>query len=121
MRFSHLITLAALAVATPVVAQPAPLSPQPGVANANNAAAVRARQQNNMNANDNARYQEDRAAYLTALRRRNRHAAVDAHIQDRRERAYADAMYAWRVQVADCRRGKQSACKAPTPDPANFW
>jgi hypothetical protein len=123
MKFPALLAFAALAVASPVLAQTqAPDTSSPAaVADANNAAAAHAQHQTNMNANEQARYEEDRAAYLTALRSHNREAAVDAHIYDRQQRAYADAMYAWRVQVEDCRRGRRAACNAPTPDPANFW
>ncbi|MDB5714124.1 MAG: hypothetical protein JWO15_1521 [Sphingomonadales bacterium] len=118
MKIFRLVTLAALAIASPALAQ---TSSPAAVAQANNAAAAQANHQANMNANEQARYEEDRAAYLTALRSHNREAAMDAHIYDRQQRAYADAMYAWRVQVEDCRRGIRAACNAPTPDPANFW
>lgn len=118
MKFAHLLTLAAVVATTPALAQN---SSPAAVAEANNAAAAQATQQTNMNANEVARYEEDRAAYLTALRSHNREAAMDAHIYDRQQRAYADAMFAWRVQVEDCRRGIRKACNAPTPDPANFW
>jgi uncharacterized membrane protein affecting hemolysin expression len=118
MKIFCLVTLATLAIAPSAFAQ---TSPPAAVAQANNAAAAQANQQANMNANEQARYAEDRAAYLTALRSHNREAAMDAHIYDRQQRAYADAMYAWRVQVEDCHRGRRAACNAPTPDPANFW
>ncbi|AYJ86803.1 hypothetical protein D3Y57_13625 [Sphingomonas paeninsulae] len=128
MKFSStLLALAALTGASSALAQTAPAptpaeaSAQAGVANANNAAAAQAIHQSNMNAADQARYDEDRAAYIAARRARHHEAAVDAQIYDRQQRAYADAMYAWRIQVADCKRGHQAACKAPTPDPANFW
>jgi hypothetical protein len=120
---STLLTLAAFA-ATPAVAQtspPATADASAGVAHANNAAAAQAVQQSNMNAADQARYEEDRAAYIAARRARRHEAAVDARIYDRQQRAYADAMYAWRIQTADCKRGILKACKAPTPDPADFW
>jgi hypothetical protein len=118
MKFAYLLTLAAVVATTPALAQN---SSPAAVAEANNAAAAQATQQTNMNANEVARYEEDRAAYLTALRTHNHEAAMDARIYDRQQRAYADAMFAWRVQVEDCRRGKRKACNAPTPDPANFW
>ncbi|MDB5702021.1 MAG: hypothetical protein JWL66_2220 [Sphingomonadales bacterium] len=118
MKIYRLATLAALAIASPALAQ---TPPSAAVAQANNAAAAQSDHQTKMNANEQARYAEDRAAYLTALRSHNREAAMDAHIYDRQQRAYADAMYAWRVQVEDCRRGIRAACNAPTPDPANFW
>lgn len=127
MRFSHAIfTLAAFA-ATPAIAQTSATNPpttpeaRAGVANANKAAAAQAVQQSNMNAADQARYEEDRAAYIAARRARRQDAAIDATIYDRQQRAYADAMYVWRVQTADCKRGILKACKAPTPNPADFW
>ena len=40
---------------------------------------------------------------------------------DRRQRAYADAMYVWRMQVRDCERGFQFACNRATPNPADFY
>jgi hypothetical protein len=123
MKLSSLLTFAALAVASPALAQTAPAdnTSSSAVADANNQAAAQAQHQTNMNANDQARYEEDRAAYIAAVRSRHHEAAVDAHIYDRQQRAYADAMYAWRVQVADCKHGRRAACNAPTPDPANFW
>lgn len=123
MKFPGFLTLTALAFASPALAQTtAPDTTSPAaVAEANRVAAAQAQAQTNMNAAEKARYEEDRAAYLTALRNRNRQVALDAHIYERQQRAYADAMYAWRVQVEDCRRGKRAACNAPTPDPANYW
>lgn len=70
-----------------------------------------------LNMSRDARYAADMAAYLDA-----RHiAAADRMRYDRQQRAYADAMAAWRDQVRACRRGYQRACEAPTPDPAAFY
>ncbi len=129
MRISHSLLALTAFVATPALAQTAtpPAVPEAsaaasaGVANANNAAAAQAVQQSNMNAADQARYEEDRAAYIAARRARRHEAVADASIYDRQQRAYADAMYVWRMNTADCKRGILKACKAPTPDPANFW
>lgn len=123
MKFRIAMAFATLAVASPALAQtPAPNTSSPAaVAEANRDAAAHAQHQTNMNATEVARYEEDRAAYIAALRTHRREAALDARIYDRQQRAYADAMYAWRVQVEDCRRGRRAACNAPTPDPANFW
>ena len=43
-------------------------------------------------------------------------AAYDGYWQ-----AYADAMEAWRIQTAACKRGHDRACNAPTPDPADYY
>lgn len=67
-----------------------------------------------------AQYDTDMTAWLDAMHRRdNRIAANDARY-DRQRRAYADAMYVWRMQVRDCERGYQFACNRPTPNPADF-
>jgi hypothetical protein len=130
MRFSYAIIALATLTAAPAIAQTStpstatpPTTPEAraGVANANNAAAAQAVQQSNMNAADQARYEEDRAAYIAARRARRQDAAIDATIYDRQQRAYADAMYTWRVQTAACKRGILKACKAPTPNPADYW
>jgi len=38
----------------------------------------------------------------------------------RQERAYADAMADWRLQVIACTQGKTAACTAPTPNPEDY-
>ncbi len=68
-----------------------------------------------------AQYAADLAAYRAALRAHHREVARDARIADRQERAYADAMRDWRRQVYACKHGSTRACKAPSPDPANYW
>lgn len=70
---------------------------------------------------DQARYEADLVEYRAALAGRDRAIAVDAAVVAKQERAYADAMTAWRIQVADCRRGITAACRAPTPRPADFY
>ena len=67
-----------------------------------------------------AQYESDKAAYEQALREHN-HAvmATDATFVRQRE-AYAMAMRDWRAQVAMCKRGYQSACNLPTPDPMKY-
>lgn len=70
-----------------------------------------------VNANRRAQYAADLAAYDAAARAHSRQSARYA----RQKRAYADAMAAWRVQVAACDRGKTVACNAPAPDPAAFY
>ncbi len=74
-----------------------------------------------MNHDSLARYAQDMANFRDALRVQHRTAVTDKLLYDHQQRAYADAMTAWRNLVADCNNGKRSACTAPTPDPANFW
>lgn len=68
-----------------------------------------------------AQYDADRAAYMNALVAHN-HAVnrTDARYM-RQQRAYADAMAVWRVQVDACKRGHQRACDMPAPNPADFY
>jgi hypothetical protein len=69
-----------------------------------------------VNATNQAQYQSDLDSYGRAVAH---HDAQDARYRQH-QRAYADAMEAWRVQVAACQRGHTVACNAPAPDPANF-
>lgn len=68
----------------------------------------------------NARAEDVYARDMATYRTERRIAAADARLYARQQRAYADAMAAWRLQVEDCRRGRRAACEAPTPDPADF-
>jgi hypothetical protein len=70
---------------------------------------------------DEAQYARDLDAYRAAVRARRQVMAQDAAIEAQHERAYALAMADWRTQVAACEKGKSKACKAPTPDPANYF
>jgi hypothetical protein len=65
-------------------------------------------------------YNADMAAWLDAMRTRDARIAANASHYDRQQRAYADAMYVWRMQVRDCEHGFQFACNRPTPNPADF-
>ncbi len=68
-----------------------------------------------------ADYAADQARYEAAIRARHHTIALtDAHYA-RQQRAYADAMNAWRAQVTACRSGDTRACRSPTPDPAAFY
>lgn len=73
------------------------------------------------NAANQAAYDYDMSIYLDRLRARDAKAATNEATYARNQRAYAEAMHAWRVQVYDCNRGIIAACRAPTPDPANFF
>jgi hypothetical protein len=131
-----LALLGSAATATAQTAPPAPAtsgaekdvnSPDVAAANQDVAAQAAARQSAvaEVNADTQAsadtQYAADLAAYREALRAHHREVARDARIADRQERAYADAMRDWRRQVYACKHGSNRACKAPTPDPANYW
>jgi hypothetical protein len=73
------------------------------------------------NADSVAQYNDDMAAYRTAVQAQHRDSMHDAAHYAHQQRAYADAMRAWRHQVRACNRGSNAACRAPTPDPAQFW
>ena len=64
----------------------------------------------------------DRRAYMAAVSARH-HRAVNRYDRRyaRQQTAYANAMAAWRRQVAACKRGNRQACKAPTPRVSNFY
>lgn len=72
-------------------------------------------------AGDQAQYELDRQAYMAALVQHDR--AVDRTDARyvRQQRAYADAMAVWRVQVQECKRGHQRACDLPTPNVADYY
>jgi hypothetical protein len=88
---------------------------------ANQAAQARDAANTGVPADAQAAYDYDMANYLTALRARDATAAGNEAQYRAKQRAYADAMRAWRVQVWDCNRGIIAACRAPTPDPAAFY
>lgn len=91
------------------------------VATANADVAADAQQEAAMNAEQKEQYAKDMVSYREAVRAQHRAQAADDRAYDRQQRAYARAMFDWRVQVADCKRGVKAACNAPTPDPANYW
>ena len=68
-----------------------------------------------------AQYDKDMAAYRAAVAANARQRMRDQARYDNQQRAYADAMFAWRLQTAACERGHVRACRAPTPDPADFY
>ncbi|WEK41652.1 MAG: hypothetical protein P0Y64_09390 [Candidatus Sphingomonas colombiensis] len=69
---------------------------------------------------DSAQYAADILAYRQARRAQHRQVARDDARYARQERAYADAMADWRREVDACHHGNNAACRAPTPDPANY-
>ena len=115
--------LAALLIALPGAAAAqtdAVRQPTAAVAGANTdvavAADVSANAQSGAALDAKAQYAADMAAYNRTLDRNDRRQRRYA----RNQRAYADAMAAWRIQVRDCHQGVTAACNAPTPDPAAF-
>jgi hypothetical protein len=70
---------------------------------------------------DQVQYDSDRAAYIAALVQHD--AAVDRTDARymRQQGAYADAMAAWRLQVATCKKGKRKACEMPPPNVADYY
>jgi hypothetical protein len=127
----------AIAAALMGIAATAQAQTAPGKETDNNSAAVAAAnqdvaaqsaaQQQSQAANADAsaaaqaQYDADMASYRAALRARHHAIATDARIADHQQRAYADAMAAWRHQVYVCKHGNNRACNAPSPDPAAFW
>jgi len=76
-----------------------------------------AQAQNDIN---QAEYEADKAAYAAALRQHNREVLATDATFIRQQNAYAMAMRDWRAQAAICKRGYQSACKLPTPNPMDY-
>jgi hypothetical protein len=68
-----------------------------------------------------AQYDLDRQAYMDALVRHD--AAVNRTDvrYARQQRAYADAMAVWRVQVDECKKGHRRACDLPPPNVADYY
>lgn len=85
------------------------------------AASQRQADQSMMNADGQAQYAQDMDAYRRSLRQHNRGVIRDQVRYDHQQRAYADAMSAWRQQVRACHHGNNRACRAPTPNPANYY
>ncbi|ATE65373.1 hypothetical protein [Rhizorhabdus dicambivorans] len=65
-------------------------------------------------------YEADKAAYEQALRDHHRDVLSTDATFIRQQNAYAMAMRDWRAQVAMCKKGYQSACNLPTPDPMKY-
>ena len=65
-------------------------------------------------------YAADKAAYEQALRDHHREVLSTDATFIRQQEAYALAMRDYRAQVAMCKKGYQSACKLPAPDPMKY-
>jgi len=93
----------------------------PGTSSANAGVNGVIQQNQASNAANQAQYQSDLSAYNAAMHAHGHQvASQDVHYAHQ-QRAYADAMEAWRIQTAACKRGHDRACNAPTPDPAEFY
>ena len=68
-----------------------------------------------------AQYDKDMAEYRAKVEANARQSSRDDARYANQQRAYADAMFAWRLQTRACERGHVKACRAPTPDPADFY
>ncbi|WP_375393285.1 hypothetical protein [uncultured Sphingomonas sp.] len=129
MRVLPLFAAAALAAA-PAFAQTSQHTPEhdaasagsaPTTAAANDQIGAVAGAQQTTGADAQAQYASDLAAYDAAVRAQHRATMADEAHWRHQQRAYADAMAAWRAQVAACKAGHERACTAPSPDPAAFW
>ncbi|MEO9131273.1 MAG: hypothetical protein ABI240_08705 [Sphingomonas sp.] len=129
MKVANLAIAAALmciTTAAPAQTAPAPVDPV-AAANQDAAAQIAVRQETQNAARADAvaatqaQYDADMVSYRAALRAHHRAVVADVRIADHQQRAYADAMAAWREQVYACKHGDNRACEAPAPDPAAFW
>ena len=92
-----------------------------GTAALNTQAGSAAQASNSINAANQAQYELDRQAYVTALVQHD-HAVDRTNARAvRQQNAYADAMAVWRVQVQACKKGSNKACEMPPPNPADFY
>lgn len=80
-----------------------------------------ANQTANMDSAQKAQYDKDMAEYRAKVEANARQSVRDQVRFENQQRAYADAMFAWRLQTRACERGHVRACRAPTPDPADFY
>ena len=127
-----LIATVVLAAAVPAVAQNQnqPESPanraqdvreQPVTDALNNAVASNIAAGQEASAADQAQYANDMAAYRAEMEAHHHEVMRDQAHYAHQQRAYADAMAQWRMQVAACERGHNRACKLPTPNPADYY
>jgi hypothetical protein len=93
----------------------------PGTASANGGVNASIQAVHAQNAASQSAYQADMAAYDASIEAHGRAVARQDVRYARQQRAYAEAMEAWRIQDAACRRGKSKACRAPAPDPADYY
>ena len=119
----------AQAPANPPVSDPyargytAPHSPAAPAVNAVQGPVTDALNEQVVNLNDaqKAQYDKDMADYRAKIEANARQNMRDQARFENQQRAYADAMFAWRLQTRACERGHVKACRAPTPDPADYY
>lgn len=120
-----LLGLSSVSSAQPAAeALPVPLSSgdrDRAIAQADAATARQAAAQwNLMNGAAQARHEREMDKYREAVRAQHQKSVTDQTEYAHQQRAYAEAMAAWRTQIADCRLGNLAACNAPTPNPSNY-
>jgi len=93
---------------------------RPAVQAANRSTLAQTSAQSAVHEADSAQYQADLAAYRQAMMAHHREVMRDRVRYARQERAYADAMADWRLQVIACKQGNTAACNAPTPNPEDY-
>ena len=115
----------AAAVAMPAAAQMAatpPAAAGPTTDQLNAASSAYSQQRDDVRQMDEtAEHRADRDAYIAALVAHDRAVDRTNARYARQQMAYTDAMAAWRQQVAACHHGDDRACKAPTPQVADFY
>ncbi len=94
---------------------------QAALAQANDPAAQPPASTLSTNEANQAQYDRDMQAYRDMVHAHNVAVVRDNIRYERQQRAYADAMRIWRIQTAECQHGNSRACKAPPPDPADFY
>ncbi|MFW2830193.1 hypothetical protein [Sphingomonas sp. ID0503] len=72
-------------------------------------------------AQNQKQYALDQAAYRAEVAARKELIANDEARYQAQTNAYADAMAAWRAQVAACKAGKTKACDMPAPTFAQYY
>lgn len=94
----------------------------PGTASANGTVSGAIASSQMANAQNQSQYAVDRNAYDKAIEAHGRQVErQDAHYMHQQQ-AYAEAMATWRANKYACeKKGHVDACRAPTPDPADFY
>ncbi len=93
----------------------------PGTSMANGTVQGSIQANNDQNADNQAQYQQDLSSYDAAMQAHGHAIARQDTHYARQQKAYADAMEAWRAQTYACKHGSGRACNAPTPDPADYY
>jgi hypothetical protein len=109
--------------AASVTVPPGQIAPgvDPGTSMANGTIQGNIQANKDQNADNQAQYQQDLAAYDSAMQAHGHAIARQDTHYAHQQQAYANAMEAWRAQTYACRHGSDRACNAPTPDPADYY